>query len=47
MVDGERMAGSGVPKTLVFAKDDSYAEDIVKIVREEFAIGRGNAYRDT
>jgi len=25
-----------VPKTLIFAKDDSHAEDIVKIVREEF-----------
>ena len=31
-----------VPKTLVFAKDDSHAEDIVEIVREEF--GRGNAF---
>ncbi len=26
-----------VPKTLIFAKDDSHADDIVKIVREEFA----------
>jgi type I restriction enzyme R subunit len=26
-----------VPKTLIFAKDDSHAEDIVRIVREEFA----------
>lgn len=26
-----------VPKTLVFAKDDSHAEDIVNIIREEFA----------
>jgi type I restriction enzyme R subunit len=25
-----------VPKTLVFAKDDSHAEDIVEVVREEF-----------
>jgi len=25
-----------VPKTLIFAKDDSHAEDIVKIIREEF-----------
>jgi type I restriction enzyme R subunit len=25
-----------VPKTLIFAKDDSHAEDIVKIAREEF-----------
>jgi type I restriction enzyme R subunit len=31
-----------VPKTLVFAKDDSHAEDIVTIVREEF--GRGNDF---
>lgn len=30
---------SEVPKTLVFAKDDSHAEDIVRIVREEFAKG--------
>lgn len=28
-----------VPKTLIFAKDDSHAEDIVEILREEF--GRG------
>jgi type I restriction enzyme R subunit len=31
-----------VPKTLVFAKDDSHAEDIVRIVREEF--GKGNDF---
>lgn len=31
-----------VPKTLVFAKDDSHAEDIVDIFREEF--GRGNSF---
>jgi len=31
-----------VPKTLVFAKDDSHAEDIVNIIREEF--GRGNDF---
>ncbi len=31
-----------VPKTLVFAKDDSHAEDIVQIIREEF--GRGNEF---
>lgn len=31
-----------VPKTLVFAKDDSHAEDIVEILREEF--GRGNDF---
>lgn len=28
-----------VPKTLIFAKDDSHAEDITHIVREEFAKG--------
>ena len=28
-----------VPKTLIFAKDDSHAEDIVKIVRDVFAKG--------
>lgn len=31
-----------VPKTLIFAKDDSHAEDIVTILREEF--GRGNDF---
>jgi type I restriction enzyme, R subunit len=31
-----------VPKTLVFAKDDSHAEDIVQILREEF--GKGNDF---
>ena len=28
-----------VPKTLIFAKDDNHAENIVRIVREEFAKG--------
>ena len=31
-----------VPKTLIFSKDDSHAEDIVHIVREEF--GKGNEF---
>jgi len=31
-----------VPKTLIFAKDDSHAEDIVDVVREEF--GQGNDF---
>lgn len=31
-----------VPKTLIFAKDDSHAEDVVHIVREEF--GKGNEF---
>ncbi len=30
------------PKTLIFAKDDSHAEDIVQIAREEF--GKGNDF---
>ncbi|MBM4462174.1 MAG: DEAD/DEAH box helicase [Chloroflexi bacterium] len=33
---------SEVPKTLIFAKDDSHAEDIVHILREEF--GKGNEF---
>ena len=31
-----------MPKTLIFAKDDSHADDIVEIVREEF--GKGNDF---
>ena len=31
-----------VPKTLIFAKDDSHAEDIVRLAREEF--GEGNEF---
>lgn len=31
-----------VPKTLIFAKDDAHAEDIVEIMREEF--GKGNDF---
>jgi len=31
-----------IPKTLIFAKDDSHAEDIVHIVRQEF--GKGNDF---
>ncbi len=31
-----------VPKTIIFAKNDSHAEDILHIVREEF--GRGNEF---
>ena len=29
-----------VPKTIIFAKDDSHADDIVDIMREEFAKGK-------
>ena len=31
-----------VPKTLVFAKTDNHAEDIVNVIREEF--GKGNEF---
>jgi len=31
-----------VPKTLIFAKDDSHADDIVEVVRQEF--GKGNDF---
>lgn len=31
-----------VPKTIIFAKDDSHADDVVQIVREEF--GKGNDF---
>jgi len=31
-----------VPKTLIFAKDDSHADDIVRLVREVF--GQGNEF---
>lgn len=31
-----------VPKTLVYAKDDSHADDIVRVIREEF--GKGNEF---
>lgn len=31
-----------VPKTLIFAKNDSHADDIINVVREEF--GEGNAF---
>ncbi|PJI51945.1 hypothetical protein CTI14_50895, partial [Methylobacterium radiotolerans] len=30
------------PKTLIFAKNDAHADDIVRIVREEF--GKGNDF---
>ena len=34
---GEASSTFEVPKTLIFAKSDSHAEDIIEIVREEFA----------
>src|SRR6266511_4349324 len=36
-----------VPKTLIFAKDDSHADDIVQIVREEFGKGDDFAVKIT
>ena len=36
-----------VPKTLIFAKDDSHADDIVRIVREEFGLGNEGAVKIT
>lgn len=38
---------TSVPKTLIFAKDDSHADDIVKIVREVFGKGREFATKIT
>lgn len=35
------------PKTLIYAKDDSHADDIVRIVREEFARGNDFAQKIT
>ncbi len=35
-------SGDWVPKTLIFAKDDNHAEDIVNLVRQEF--GKGNDF---
>ena len=36
-----------VPKTLIFAKDDSHADDIVQIVRQEFGLGNEGAAKIT
>ena len=36
-----------VPKTLIFAKDDSHADDIVQVVREEFGLGNEGAVKIT
>src|SRR5205085_10271571 len=38
---------SEVPKTLIFAKDDSHADDIVQIVRDEFGKGDDFAQKIT
>ena len=36
-----------IPKTLIFAKDDSHAENILKIVRQEFGLGNEGAVKIT
>ena len=36
-----------IPKTLIFAKDDSHADDIVQIVREEFRLSNTGAVKIT
>ena len=36
-----------IPKTLIFAKDDSHADDIVQIVREEFGLPNMGAVKIT
>ncbi len=48
--DRKRRAGgllANVPKTLIFAKDDSHADDIVQTVREEFGLGNEAAVKIT
>jgi len=40
-------SGEWVPKTLVFAKDDNHAEEIIHIVREMFNQGNGFAKKIT
>jgi type I restriction enzyme, R subunit len=36
-----------IPKTLIFAKNDSHAEDILDVVREEFGLGNEGAVKVT
>ena len=36
-----------IPKTLIFAKDDSHADDIVQVVRQEFRLGNDGAVKIT
>ena len=36
-----------IPKTLIFAKDDSHADDIVQVVRQEFGLGNDGAVKIT
>jgi len=36
-----------IPKTLIFAKNDNHAEDILDVVREEFSVGNEEAVKVT
>ncbi len=48
--DRERRDGGllrHIPKTLIFAKDDSHADDIVQVVRQEFGLGNEGAVKIT
>jgi type I restriction enzyme R subunit len=36
-----------IPKTLIFAKNDNHAEDVLEIIREEFGIGNEQAVKIT
>ena len=36
-----------IPKTLIFAKDDSHADDVLQIVRQEFNLGSDGAVKIT
>lgn len=36
-----------IPKTLIFAKDDSHADDIVQVVRQEFGLSNQSAVKIT
>ncbi|MBK9189405.1 MAG: DEAD/DEAH box helicase family protein [Phycisphaerales bacterium] len=44
-VRGHLPGRNEVPKTIIFAKDDSHADDIVRIVREEFGRATTSARR--
>ena len=39
--------GKHVPKTLIFAKSDAHAEDILKVVRDEFNLDNQGAMKIT
>ena len=49
--DDRQRRGDGllkhIPKTLIFAKDDSHADDIVQVVRQEFGLSNEGAVKIT